>query len=41
VCLFTLTSQGFVSMPDASPGVERTVLRTLAQRLAETSEAPV
>lgn len=41
VRLFALTSQGFFSMLDANPPIERKVLRTLAKRLARTSEAPV
>ena len=41
VRLFVLTSQGFFSLLDNNPGVERKVLRTLATRLAENSKAPI
>ena len=36
---FVLTSHGFWSLLDASPGVERKVLRTLARRVYDTTEA--
>jgi CRP/FNR family cyclic AMP-dependent transcriptional regulator len=37
---FVLTSQAFWGMVDASPGVERTILRALAKRVANLGEAP-
>ncbi len=37
---FVLTSQAFWTMVDASPGVERTILRALAKRVANLVETP-